>query len=278
MLRLILYELIKTFLKKRTYLGFLIVAIVIPLVVVAMKIEGGRFVHMATRTLQQDFLFVGNLFNGWLVSYQLMLGLWFHVPLLITFVAGDQLAGEATAGTYRLILTRPVSRTRVFFSKYLVTLFYTILFVLFVGGLSIGMAHALLGGGDLLVFGGGLLILPESEVASRFLLAYILAGWSILTIASIAFFFSSFVENAIGPIVATMGLLIIGTIIIALPLEIFENIRPYLFAQYMTLWQKGFTDPIEIQEIVKGVIVLGAHSGAALLGAWWIFVKKDILS
>ncbi|MBI2620266.1 MAG: ABC transporter permease [Ignavibacteriales bacterium] len=179
-LTLFYHEAIKTFLKKRTYLGFLIILIVVPLVEAAMKIEGGRFQTSALRSLQQDFFFVGNLFNGWVVAHQLMNTLWVHIPLLISFVAGDQLAGEATAGTYRLILIRPVSRTLIFFSKYLVTLVYTFVFVSFLGVLSVGLAVILIGTGDLIVFDKGILILPGSDVAWRFFTAYILATWSMV--------------------------------------------------------------------------------------------------
>jgi ABC-2 type transport system permease protein len=144
MMRLFSAEFVKTFLKKRTYLGFGILLIIVPLVEVALKLEGGRFVTNMMRGLSRDFLFVGNLFNGWLVSYYIMNSLWIHIPILISFVAGDQLAGEATGGTYRLILTRPVSRTRIFFAKALVTFVYTAIFVLFLGILSVGLALALL--------------------------------------------------------------------------------------------------------------------------------------
>src|SRR3990172_3514577 len=188
MLRLIYYELIKTFLKKRTYIGFALVAIVVPLVEVVMKIEGGRFLQYTLRSLQQDFMLVGNLFNGWFVAQSMMNSLWVHIPLLIIFVAGDQLAGEATAGTYRLILVRPVSRTRIFFSKYLTTAVYTIVFVVFLGILSVGLALILMGSGQLLVWDSGFLILPSSDVAWRFFAAYIFAAWSMLTVSSIAFF------------------------------------------------------------------------------------------
>ncbi|MCK7520020.1 MAG: ABC transporter permease [Ignavibacteriales bacterium] len=41
-----------------------------------------------------------------------------HIPFLITLVAGDLLAGEATAGTYRILVTRPVSRFKIVFSKF----------------------------------------------------------------------------------------------------------------------------------------------------------------
>lgn len=278
MIRLISFELLKTFLKKRTYLGFVIILVIVPLIEVAMKIEGGRIVQLWTRSLQQDFFFVGNLFNGWLVAYQLMNSLWIHVPILISFVAGDMLAGEATSGTYRLILTRPVSRTGIFLSKYAATLLYTILFVCFLACLSIGLAIALLGTGQLLVAGQGLLVLPANDIAWRFIVAYILAFWSMMTIASLAFFFSSFVENAIGPIIATMGTLIVMTIIVFIPLEFFEPIRPYLFAQYMNLWQNAFAHPFALESLQKGVLVQGLTSVASVLGAWVIFVRKDILS
>jgi ABC-2 type transport system permease protein len=207
-----------------------------------------------------------------------MNSLWIHVPILISFVAGDMLAGEATSGTYRLILTRPVSRTGIFLSKYAATLLYTILFVCFLACLSIGLAIALLGTGQLLVAGQGLLVLPANDIAWRFIVAYILAFWSMMTIASLAFFFSSFVENAIGPIIATMGTLIVMTIIVFIPLEFFEPIRPYLFAQYMNLWQNAFAHPFALESLQKGVLVQGLTSVASVLGAWVIFVRKDILS
>jgi ABC-2 type transport system permease protein len=278
MIRLLRYELIKMFLKKRTLLGFLIVAVIIPLVEVAMKLEGGRFLQIATRSLQRDFFFVGKLFNGWLVSHQMMNSLWFHIPLLISFVAGDQLAGEATAGTYRLLLIRPVSRTKIFFVKYAASVLYTVIFVGFLGLFSVGLALALLGGGDLLVIERGLLLLPADDVAWRFVAAYILAMWSMLTIASLAFFFSSFVENAIGPIIATMGVLIVFQIVSVLPLDAFQSIRSYLFTPYLNLWQKVFAYPVSWEEVAQGGAYLGAYSLASVMAAWAIFVRKDILS
>lgn len=278
MIRLIYYELLKIFLKKRTYLGFGIVLVIVPLVEVAMKLEGGRFVTMAMRGLSRDFLFFGNIFNGWFVAHQIMNSLWIHIPLLISFVAGDQLAGEATAGTYRLILIRPVSRTRIFISKYITTLIYTVIFVFFLAALSIGLALALLGRGDLLIMTRGILLLPESEVAWRFIVAYLLATVTMITIASISFFFSSFVENAIGPIVATMGLLIVCTVITVMPVEMFDIFKKFLFTKYLDIWQKIFLDPIPWSEIKVGMMYMTSWTLAAVLGAWGVFVRKDILS
>ena len=276
--KILYYELLKTFLKKRTYLGFLIVAILVTLVEVGMTLEGGRVVQGATRRLQEDFFFVGNLFNTWFVSYQIMNSLWVHVPLLISFVAGDLLAGEATAGTYRLILIRPVSRTKIFLAKFLTAALYTGIFVSFLGLYSVGLAYMLLGGGDMLVLERGILILPASDVAWRFLLAYSVAIWSMLTIASIALFFSSFVENAIGPIVGTMGVLIISLILTVMPIELFDTIRPGLITSHTNLWQKAFHDPVPWYAILESMFVLGVYIVASVCGAWAIFTRRDILS
>jgi ABC-2 type transport system permease protein len=277
-LRLVYYELVKTFLKKRTYLGFLLILVVVPLVEIAIKIEGGRYLNVAMRGLTRDFFMVGNLFNGWFVAQQIMNSLWIHIPLLISFVAGDQLAGEATGGTYRLILTRPVSRTRILLSKYIATLVYTTLIVVFLAVLSIGLALALLGRGDLIVLSRGILILRESDVAWRFIVAYVLAIWTMITIASLSFFFSSFVENAIGPIVGTMGVIIVFSIITFLPVEFFEPVRKYLFTYHLNTWQKLFQDPIPWSEIRNGIFYLGGWTFATFAGSWVIFQRKDILS
>jgi ABC-2 type transport system permease protein len=278
MVRLVYYEMLKTFLKKRTYIGFLLVALVVPLVEVAMKLEGGKFLQYSLRSLQQDFFFVGNLFNGWFVAQSIMNSLWVHIPLLIVFVAGDQLAGEATAGTYRLILVRPVSRTRIFISKFVTTALYTIIFVFFLGILSIGLALLLLGSGDLIVVTRGILILPESDVAWRFVLGYVLAAWAMLTIASIAFFFSTFVENAIGPIISTVSVNFVFLLITVIPLELFRTLRPYLFTNYLNVWMKVFEDPVPWQDIATSSAVLGAYAVAFVVTAWVIFKRKDILT
>jgi ABC-2 type transport system permease protein len=243
-----------------------------------MKLEGELVISRILKGFSKDFLFFGNLFNGWFVAQQIMNSLWIHIPLLISFVAGDQLAGEATGGTYRLILIRPVSRTRIFIVKYISIVFYTVVFVLFLAGLSIGLALILLGRGDLLIIMRGILVIPEADVAWRFLIAYLLASWSMIMIASISFFFSSFVENAIGPIVATMGLLIISLVITVMPIEMFALVKKILFTQHLNVWQKLFQDPVPWNEIKLGVTHLGIWTSVAVVSAWWVFVKKDILS
>jgi ABC-2 type transport system permease protein len=200
-----IHEILKTFLKWRSYIGIIAIGVIVPLIEIGFKIEGGSISRMAMRGFSRDFLLFGNMFNAYFVTEFLMNSLWVHIPFLITLVAGDMLAGEATGGTFRLLLTRPVSRTRILFLKYLVALSYTAILVIFMAVLSLGLGLWLFGTGDLIVPGKITVILPASVVPMRLLLAFTLSIWSMWCVASLAFLFSSLVENAIGPIIASMA-------------------------------------------------------------------------
>ena len=279
MLNLIYYELFKTYAKWRTYIGFIAVVVIIPLVMWGMKVEGGRFIQYQMRTLQNDFFITGNLFNGWIIAQLIMNSLWVHVPFLISLVAGDQLAGEATAGTFRLILIRPVSRARILNSKYVTTLLYTASLVCTIALLSVGLGLLIFGSGDLLAIDRDMLaILPEAQMWSRFALAYGLAILAMWVIASLAFLFSSFVENAIGPIIATMAVVVGMLIISNLPVESFESIKPYLFTTYQNVWQQAFKNPIDWATIAKSASVLAGYTAGFWLITLLVFRRKDILS
>lgn len=271
-------EILKTYFKWRTYIGFIAIAVLVPLVQIALKLEGGGMVKRMTRDVAQDFFLVGNLFNGYFVTYFIMNSLWVHVPFLIALVAGDQLAGEATGGTFRIMLIRPASRTAILFSKYITTLFYSLTLVLFLAVLSLGIGNSLFGTGDLLVPGRTLTILPKSELVWRMSLAFGLATWSMWCVASLALLFSSLVENAIGPIIGTMTVIIVFFIISNTPIEFFESVKPYLFTTYFTIWQKAFEEPISWNTMGRHAAIIGGFSVGFYAVTWYIFVKKDVLS
>lgn len=279
MLTLVRYELAKTYRKLRTYIGFGLIAVLIPLAYWGFSAAGDDMVRGMSGGLQQNFLFVGSLFNGWFVSNMVMNALFVHVPFLILLVAGDLFAGEATSGTYRILLTRPPSRTRIFAVKALSSAIYTYSLVFFLGIFSIGLGLVLFGHGDMFTIrDDGIAIIARGELWWRFLFSYLLAGWAMCIVASLGMFFSSFVENAVGPIVGSFAVIILFLIISNLPFEFFESIRPYLFTTYSDVWRKAFTDPIDLGAIGKDVLALGGFLLIFLVSAWIIFRRKDILS
>lgn len=276
---LIRIELSKIFRKWRTYIGFLAIAVLVPIIQIAMLVEGEKGINFMTRNLQQSFIFVGNLLNGYLISYAILNALVVHIPFLITLVAGDLLAGEATAGTYRILVTRPVSRFKIVLSKFLGGLIYTNLLVFFLAFMSLGIGLLVFGVGELIVIKNvNILILSRTDVFWRFIMAYGFATLSMTVVLALAFLFSSLVENAIGPIVSTMAIIIVFVIISALDIEFFHSIRPYLFTNYMQSWRSFFDDPIDLSDILKSTAVLIGHVIFCFGVTVFIFNKKDILS
>ncbi len=279
MIKIINIELYKIFKKWRTYIGFIAIAVLIPIIQIAMLIEGEHSIHYMTRGLQQSFVFVGNLLNAYLVSYLILNALAVHIPFLVALVTGDLLAGEATAGTYRLLITRPVSRMKLVTSKFFAGIIYTTLLVLWLSILSLGLGTLIFGTGELIVVKPTtVIIFARNDVLWRFLLSYGFAVLSMSVVASLAFLFSSLVENAIGPIITTMAVIIVFLIVSAIEINIFQAIRPYLFTSYMLSWRLFFDDPINVSEILKSVAVLFGHIMLFYGLAAYIFKRKDILT
>jgi len=280
MFRLIRLEWIKTFSKLRTYIGFIAICVVLPLIFIGLKLDKGRFLTSTTSytILEQNFYIMGNLLNGFFVSQLVMYFLMVHIPFFIALVAGDQVAGEATAGTLRMILIRPPSRLKVLAAKAAISLIYTIMLVLCLAVLSLGLGIIIFGTGDLLVREEGLLILSKKQAICRFLIAYPLAMLGMSVVAALALLLSVLVENAIGPIIGTMAIVVISVIISEMPISLFERIRPFLFTSYSKVWQKAFLDPMPLNDIILSVIYLLIYMVLFFGAASFIFNRRDILS
>jgi ABC-2 type transport system permease protein len=202
-----------------------------------------------------------------------------HIPFLITLVAGDLLAGESTAGTYRILLTRPVSRLQVLSSKFIAGNIYTFSLILWLAIVSLGIGAILFGFGELIVIKSStVIILDRNDVIWRFLLVYCYAALGMSVVCSLAFFFSSLVENAIGPIIATMAIIIVFVIVSAIDIEIFKSIKPYLFTNYILSWRLIFDEPINTSKLLNAILILSGHIILLYCVTAVIFERKDVLS
>ncbi len=276
---LVKIELMKIFRKWRTYIGFIAIGILVPLLHLAMYLEGQNSIDFVTRGLRDSFILVGNLLNGYWISYIILNALTVHIPFLITLVAADLLAGEATAGTYRILITRPVSRMQIVISKYLAGMIYTGSLISWLAFMSLVVGLIVFGSGELIVAGSdAIIIFDKSDVLWRFFLAYGFGILSMSVVCSLAILFSSLVENAIGPIVSTMAVIIIFIILSAFDVAILREIKPYLFTNYILDWREFFNDPLDLPEIAKSVLILSGHIMLFFTATSFIFNKKDILS
>jgi ABC-2 type transport system permease protein len=213
------------------------------------------------------------------------------VPLLVALVTGDLIAGEANMGTLRLLLTKPYSRTQILTAKFLAGLIYTFLILLWMAVLALFLSMALFGTNDLINSKSGIVIIINgNDVFWRYLCAFGYAFIALASVASLSFMLSVFSENSIGPIVATMSIIIVCTIISTMDLPMFSKINPALFTTYMTGW-KGFFNTKSSEElggipgtiynlpiILKSAGILIFHVFLFFGIALYSFKKKDILS
>ncbi|MFM8281743.1 MAG: ABC transporter permease [Bacteroidota bacterium] len=271
-------ELSKIFSKGRSYIGFGAITVLVPIVQAAMYSEGEAYFSLFTQGLQQQFSFTGTFLNGYLIAFVVLQSLLVHVPLLVTLVAGDMLAGEATGGTYRILFTRPVSRYTIVLAKYSAALLYTIGLIAWMSILSMGLSLLIFGPGELFIVSSAITVLPKDDIIWRFAYAYLFGILSMSTVASISFMFSALVENSIGPIAMTMAIIIVFTIISALDAGFIKDVKYMLFTNHLISWRLFFEETVPVDRILLSTWVLGGHSLFALLTALFVIVKKDILS
>lgn len=292
-LNILSIELYKIFRKPRTYIAFGAIAVMILLIQFAIKVQGEELIKFFLGSQETTFEFdARKILNGYFVCFFILNTLLIHVPLLVSLIAGDLVAGEANMGTLRLLVTKPVSRTTLMLSKFTASSVYVMLLLWWMAVLALLGSILLFGTNDLVVIKEtGFQIIQSGDVLWRFFAAFGFATLALICIAALAFMLSVFAENSIGPIVATVCVVIIFTIIQQLQVPMFqEYAAPYLFTTHMLGW-KGFFYVMATPEnqsipgsventgaILKSGLVLTLYTLLFLAIGVISFRKKDILS
>ncbi|MFY8003568.1 MAG: ABC transporter permease [Chitinophagaceae bacterium] len=291
MYQLLQIELYKIFRRPRTYISFTAIASLIIIIQLGLKLDGQAYVDFVMSGVMQTFSFDGNLLNGYLVCYILLQLLLVHVPLLIALIAADMISGEANMGTLRLMLSKPISRTEFVLAKFLASAVYTFLLLVWIAILALFVSMFIFGTDDLVFQKTNYLVqLPENDVFWRYTGAFGFAFLSMLTVTALGFFLSNFAENSIGPIVATMSIIIFFTIISTMSIPVFQKIQPYLFTTHMVVWKEFFDPQVNSENAVitgtlqngnrvlisSGVLII--HIIGFVAASIYTLKNKDILS
>ncbi len=272
-------EFVKILAKPRSYIGIGALTLLILIILFAMKADGSSFISFVTSSFEQTLTFNGTILNGNLVAFIILQMLIVHIPLLVALVTGDLISGEAAMGTVRMLATKPISRTKIVLSKFIAGAVYTFILTLWLIFLALFVSKFIFGSGDLIVLNSdGLVILKEQDILWRYGLSFIVAYLSLLTVSSVSICFSAFAENSIGPIVSTMAVIILFTIIGTMDVSVFENVKPFLFTTHMASWRSFFEDPVPYSKIINSVIILLVHNILLVTISIIKFNKKDITS
>jgi ABC-2 type transport system permease protein len=289
---LIQIELFKIFKRPRTYIAFAAITGLIGIIQLGLKIDGEAYIGFMMRDINSSITVEGKILNGYQVCYIVLQILLVHVPLLISLVAADMISGEANMGTLRIMLTKPISRTKFLLAKFMATVTYTLLLLVWLAVMALFLNMLIFGTDDLFLLKSQyVVLLKENDVFWRYVCAFGFAALAMTTVASLGFFLSLFAENSIGPIVATMSVIIFFTILSTLSsIPIFNAIKPFLFTTHMIGWKEFFDIKVNdaneaivgsIQNpkaILNSALVLVLHIIGFVTASIVVFKRKDVLS
>ena len=270
-------ELIKAFYKRRTYISFLLITLLIPVIVYAIDYGAISLQNKIYGQMQDSFIFIGSIVNGYLATYLIIAILITHMPFLSTIIPSEIISGEYSKGTFRIYLTRPVSRSSVFISKLLVVLLYTTTMMCYFFFYSLFVSYLILGSGELIVFHKGILLLSNDDIIWRFWLSFAFSNMVMISVSSLCLLFSSFSKNSVTPIISTISIVFVGTAISFIPIDIFELINPYLFTGYIDIFLLAFYDPVPYNIFINCFIVCLLWSSLFISVAYYNFTYRDIL-
>ena len=122
------------------------------------------------------------------------------LPVAVAVLAGDAVAGEASAGTLRYLLVRPVGRTRLLVAKLGVTAVFVFLAVLVVAAVAFAVGAWLFGVKPLPSVSGQTIAAQDATWRTAVTVAYV--AWSMLGVAAVALFASTVTDS---PLAAALG-------------------------------------------------------------------------
>ncbi|QNE46666.1 ABC transporter permease [Glaciihabitans sp. INWT7] len=268
-LPLLASEISVLFRRRRTWAMLASLALIPVLIAVAVKLSTGSSSGRGPAFLDQvsqNGLFVS--FVGLLVSVPLFL------PLTVGVVAGDTMAGEASAGTLRYLLIAPAGRVRLLLVKYLATAVFCLAATLAVAIAGAVIGAALFPIGPVTLLSGDSIEVGDSIVRSLLIAAYITL--SLLGLSAIGLFISTMTDVPVGAMATTIVLSVVSQVLDSLPQ--LDWLHPWLFSHYWLGFADLLRQPISWDSFGDNAILQAGYIlvfGALAFGR---FTTKDILS
>jgi ABC-2 type transport system permease protein len=213
--------------------------------------------------------------NGLFVAFAaLALELPLFLPLAVSAISADSVAGEANLGTLRYLLAVPAGRTRLLLIKYTAIVIFALVATLIVALVGTIMGLALFGGGDMTLLSG-----TQTSMADgvwRLLLSsfYLAAQFSAL--GAIGLFVSTLTEQPLG---ATIAIVLVDVLMFILDsISQLDWLHPWLLTHWWTAFADLLRDPMATESIQRGLITAVVYAGVFWLAACVRLSTKDISS
>jgi ABC-2 type transport system permease protein len=213
--------------------------------------------------------------NGLFVAFAaLAVELPLFLPLAVSAISGDSVAGEANLGTLRYLLAIPAGRTRLLVIKYAAIVIFALAATLLVALVGSIMGLALFGGGDMTLLSGTQTSLADGVWRLILSSLYLAAQFSAL--GAIGLFVSTLTEQPIG---ATIAIVLVDVMMFILDsISQLDWLHPWLLTHWWTAFGDLLRDPMPTESIQRGLITALVYAGVFWLAAWARLTSKDISS
>ncbi len=220
--------------------------------------------------------FIGQITgNGLFLAFtSLVVTLPLFLPLVVSVVSGEAVAGEASTGTLRSLLVVPVGRTRLLVVKFAGIIAYAFAATLTVGVSAIVVGFALFPTGPVTLLSGG--TIPLSAALLRVLLVALYVAAMLASVAAIGLFVSTLTEVPLAAMATTAILVIVIEILNAIPQ--ISQIHPYLMTQWWLSFGDLVRDPVGYGNIAHGLVVTAVYVVVFGSLAWARLTTRDVTS
>jgi ABC-2 type transport system permease protein len=254
--------------RRRNLAGMGVLAVVPVILAVAVRVsapgqgDGPPFVSAITG-------------NGLFVAFAaLALELPLFLPLAVSAISGDSVAGEANLGTLRYLLAIPAGRTRLLVIKYAAIVIFALAATFLVALVGVIMGLALFGGGDMTLLSG-----TQTSLANgvwRLILSSLYLAAQFSALGAIGLFVSTLTEQPIG---ATIAIVLVNVFMFILDsISQLAWLHPWLLTHWWTAFADLLRDPIATESMERGLITALVYASVFWLAAWARLSTKDISS
>jgi ABC-2 type transport system permease protein len=267
--RFFLSELRLMFGRRRNQAGLLVLTAVPVLIAISVKStlsQPGQDAPDFFRSITENGLFVA------LAALTIELGLF--LPLAVSVVAGDSVAGEANIGTLRYLLVTPVTRLRLLLVKYagIVVGAFVATYVVTLVGMVMGLI--LFGGGPMTLLSGTQISFGAGLVRVLMAASYLACGLAAL--GAVGLFASTLTEQPIAAMIATIMFSSTSFVLDSIPQV--GWLHPYLLTHHWLDFGDLFRDPIAWNNIVAGLALAASYAVVFFAAAWARFTTNDVTS
>ncbi|HEY4027669.1 MAG TPA: ABC transporter permease [Candidatus Dormibacteraeota bacterium] len=206
--------------------------------------------------------------------FSLLVSASFLLVVVVALFCGDTVASEASWGSLRYLLAIPVPRGRLLGSKLLVSLFCCVVALAVLTGTALVIGTLRYGWHPLRTTVAGEIATGPAVWRLLGIVGYIAV--TLLVVAALAFLLSVSTDAPLGAVGGAVLLQILSDILDQI--TALGSLRVILPTHYSDAWLGLLSNPVQVDDMVKGAISALAYAAVFFSWAWYRFLHKDVVS